>query len=70
MRAGPQAIGRGLSTTVARRRWRSLISEVRRKRREAREHELEVIERLAREERDRRRAGSAKAGVDGLRRWC
>jgi hypothetical protein len=56
--------------TLTRWAWRSWMVQLRQRRRAARKHELEVIERLHRIERERRRAGAHVAERSVHRRWC
>jgi hypothetical protein len=63
MRGEPQAITGRQLTIVPRRRWRSRIVQMIHEQRRVREERLEVIERLAREERRARQAGGRAGDV-------
>ncbi len=66
----PRAAGYRALPRIGVRSWPSWIRELRRTRSHTREHELEVIERLARLERDRRRRGSIEPEALRWRKWC
>lgn len=63
MRGDPQAIAGRLLTNVPSRRWQSRIGQMIREQRRVREERLEVIERLAREERRVRHTGGHAADL-------
>ena len=57
MRGDPQAIVARLPRVAPRRRWRPWITEVIQRRRQNRTEQLQVMERLAREQRRARQTG-------------
>lgn len=63
MRGDPQAITGRLLTNVPSRRWQSRIGQMTREQRRVREERLEVIERLARDQRRERQTGGRAADV-------
>jgi hypothetical protein len=69
MRGPTQAAGARVLPTSTRRGLSVWIAEVRRRRRSARDEQLEVIERLAREERRARRAGEYAPDLGTRRPW-
>jgi hypothetical protein len=66
MRGDPQAISSRLVLTITRPGW---LSSMKRNRRRNRQDELEVIERLARLERNARRSGAYAPKVGPQGRW-
>jgi hypothetical protein len=69
MRGPTQAAGARVLPTSARRGLSVWIAEVRRRRRSVKDERLEVIERLAREERRARRAGAYAPDLGTRRIW-
>jgi hypothetical protein len=66
MRGSPHATSPRLVPTITRPRW---LASLRRDRRCIDEHELELIERLGRLERDSRRSGTYIPELGPPRRW-
>jgi hypothetical protein len=66
MRGDPQATSARLVPTMRRRRW---LSSLTRRRRRIKQDELELIERLARLEREARRSGTYVPKLGPQRPW-